>query len=122
MIPLPGEGQGGVAGPALELVGGDDAGDAGNALRAGGDVERHGHLAVFAENGPAVFPRHGHEVGDATDGGVVLEQVGIPFAFRGVHEAALGDAAIIERDTTLVGAVDLVGAADDDGARPAAAG
>ena len=103
VIPLPGERQLGVAGPAVEFVGGDDAGDAGDALSAGGDVERHGHLAVFAENGPAVLPSHGHEVGDATDGAVVLEKIGIPFAFRGVDEAALGDTAIIEHDATLVG-------------------
>jgi len=111
LIPLPGEGQVGVARPALEFVGGDDAGGAGDALSAGGDVERHGHLVVFAENGPAVLPSHGHEVGNAADGGVVLEKIGIPFAFRGVDEAALGDTAIGKGDATLVGPIDDVGAA-----------
>ena len=119
---MPGERQFGVAGMAVEFVGGDDAGGAGVALSAGGEVERHWRLAVFAENGPAVLPRHGHEIGDATDGGVVLEKIGIPFAFRSINEAALGDAAIIEHDAPLVGTRECVGAVDDDGARPAAPG
>ena len=52
MIPLPGEGQVGGAGLAVEFVGGDDAG---GALSAREEIERHGRLAIFAEHGPAIL-------------------------------------------------------------------
>jgi hypothetical protein len=110
VVPLPCQTEYGVARAPLEIVGGHEVAEA---ALAGRDIQRHRHLAIDAEDGPAVFPSHGHDEGHTAHGAVVLEQVGVPLAVGRVDDAPLRDALVPQDDSAFVRAGDRVGPVDD---------
>lgn len=110
VVPLPYEGQVGVAAFPVEIVGVHDAAHQSRTCRQG---QRVGHPSVGSDGRPSVFPLYGCQIGDASHRTVVAEKVGKPPAVGRIDEAALCDAPVAKHHLPLPRPGERAGAVDD---------